>query len=45
LKYNNGGEYDSSEFKEFCSKNEIKMIKTYLGTPKQNDVAKECTKP
>ena len=35
LKSDNGGEYDSSNFKEFCSKNEIKIIKTVLGTLEQ----------
>jgi len=33
LKLDNGGEYDSSQFKEFCSQNEIKMIKTIQRTP------------
>ena len=28
LKSDNGGEYDSQEFKAFCSKNGIRMIKT-----------------
>ena len=45
LKSNNGGEYDSSQFKEFCSENEIRMIKTVLGTPEQNDVAERMTIP
>lgn len=44
LKFDNGGEYHSSEFKEVCSENEIKMIKTASGTPKQNDVAKRMNK-
>jgi len=33
LKSDNGGEYDSSQFKDFCTKNEIKMIKMIPGTP------------
>ena len=44
LKSDNGGEYDSSQFKEFCSENEIKMIKTIPGTPEQNGVAERMNK-
>ena len=33
LKFDNGGEYDNSQFKEFCSENGIRMIKTVLGIP------------
>ena len=33
LKFDNGGEYDSQEFKDFCSEHGIRMIKTILGTP------------
>jgi len=33
LNSDNGGEYDSSQFKEFCLENEIRMIKTVPGTP------------
>jgi len=33
LKSDNGGEYDSQEFKDFCSEHGIRMIKTILGTP------------
>jgi len=39
LKSDNGGEYDSTQFKEFCSKNGIRMIKIVPGAPKQNGVA------
>lgn len=40
LKFDNGREYDSQEFKDFCSKHVIRMIKTIPGTPEQNSVAK-----
>jgi len=40
----NGGEYDSQEFKDFCSEHEIKMIKTIPGTPEQNGVAKRMNR-
>ena len=33
LKSDNGGEHDSSQFKELCSENGIRMIKTVLGIP------------
>jgi len=39
LKSDNGGEYDNSQFKEFCSENEIIMTKTDPGTLEQNGVA------
>ena len=39
LKSDNGGEYDSQEFKDFCSEHGIRMIKTIPGTPEQNGVA------
>jgi len=39
LKSDSGGEYDSQEFKDFCSEHEIRMIKTIPGTPEQNGVA------
>jgi len=44
LKSDNDGEYDSSQFKEFCSENEIRMIKTVLGIPEQNGVAERMNK-
>ena len=44
LKPDNGGEYDNSQFKEFCSENGIRMIKTVLGTPEQNGVAERMNK-
>nr|GEY04925.1 retrovirus-related Pol polyprotein from transposon TNT 1-94 [Tanacetum cinerariifolium] len=39
LKSNNGGEYISQEFIEYCSKNGIRMLKTVPETPHQNSVA------
>ena len=44
LKSDNGGEYDTSQFKEFFSKNKIKMIKTVPGTPEQNGMAKRMNR-
>jgi len=44
LKSDNGGENDSHEFKDFCSKHGIKMIKTIPGTPEQNGVAESMNR-
>ena len=44
LKSDNGGEYDSKEFKSFCSENGIRMIKTVPGTPEQNGVAERMNR-
>jgi len=44
LKSDNGGKYDSSQFKKFCPKNGIKMIKTIPRIPKQNGVAEGMNK-
>ena len=44
LKSDTGGEYDSSQFKEFFSENRIKMIKTVPGIPEQNNVAKRMNR-
>jgi hypothetical protein len=44
LKSDNGGEYDSQEFKEFCLENGIRMIKTIPGTPEQNGVAERMNR-
>ena len=44
LKSDNGGEYDSNQFKEFCSENGIRMIKTVPGTPEQNGVAERMNR-
>lgn len=44
LKSDNGGEYDSQEFKAFCSENGIRMIKTVPGTPEQNGVAERMNR-
>ena len=38
LRTDNGGEYISREFKEYCSKHEIRHNKTVLGTPQYNGV-------
>ena len=39
LQTDNGGEYISREFKEYCSKHGIMHEKTIPGTPKHNSVA------
>ncbi|KAI3704072.1 hypothetical protein L1987_74279 [Smallanthus sonchifolius] len=39
LKSDNGGEYISKEFVDYCAKQGIRMIKTVPGTPQQNRVA------
>ena len=44
LKSDNGGEYNSQEFKDFCSENGIRMIKTIPGTPEQNGVAERMNR-
>ena len=44
LKSDNGGEYESNQFKEFCSENGIRMIKTVPGTPEQNGVAERMNR-
>ena len=44
MKSDNGGEYDNSQFKEFCSENGIRMIKTVPGTPEQNGVAERMNR-
>ncbi|XP_070030235.1 uncharacterized protein [Nicotiana sylvestris] len=44
LKSNNGGEYDSQQFKAFCPENRIRMIKTVPGTPEQNGVAEKMNR-
>ena len=38
LRIDNGGEYISREFKEYCSKHRIKHEKTVLGIPQHNNV-------
>ena len=40
LRTDNGGEYISREFKDYCSKNGIRHKKTVIGTPRDNGVAK-----
>nr|GEW43769.1 retrovirus-related Pol polyprotein from transposon TNT 1-94 [Tanacetum cinerariifolium] len=44
LKSDNGGEYISKEFVNYCAKHGIKMIKTVPGTPKQNGVAERMNR-
>jgi len=44
LKSDNGREYDSQEFQDFCSEHEIRMIKTILGTLEQNVVAERMNR-
>jgi hypothetical protein len=44
LKSDNGGEYISKEFVDYCAKQGIKMIKTVPGTPQQNGVAERMNR-
>ena len=44
FKSDNGREYGSSQFKEFCLENEIRMIKTVPGIPEQNGVAERMNR-
>ncbi|GJU84592.1 putative RNA-directed DNA polymerase [Tanacetum coccineum] len=44
LKSDNGGEYNSREFIEYCAENEIRMLKTILETPQQNGVAERMNR-
>ena len=44
MKSDSGGEYDSQEFKDFCSKHGIRIIKTIPGTPEQNGVAEKMNR-
>ena len=38
LRIDNGAEYDSQEFKEFCAKKGIRMIRTVPGRLEQNGI-------
>ncbi|GJT15050.1 retrovirus-related pol polyprotein from transposon TNT 1-94 [Tanacetum coccineum] len=44
LKSDNGGEYSSREFIEYCAKNGIRMLKTVPETPQQNSVAERMNR-
>ncbi|KAJ0589930.1 putative RNA-directed DNA polymerase [Helianthus annuus] len=44
LKSDNGGEYISKQFIDYCVKKWIKMIKTVTGTPQQNGVAERMNR-
>ncbi|KAF5797362.1 putative RNA-directed DNA polymerase [Helianthus annuus] len=44
LKSDNGGEYISKQFTDYCAKEGIKMIKTVPGTPQQNGVAERMNR-
>ncbi|GJT84568.1 putative RNA-directed DNA polymerase [Tanacetum coccineum] len=44
LKSDNGGEYSSREFIEYCAKNGIRMLKIVLETPQQNGVAERMNR-
>ena len=40
----NGGKYNSQQFKEFCPKKGIRMIKTVPRRPEQNDIAERMNR-
>ncbi|GJZ49983.1 retrovirus-related pol polyprotein from transposon TNT 1-94, partial [Tanacetum coccineum] len=44
FKSDNGGEYSSREFIEYCAENGIRMLKTVPETPQQNGVAKRMNR-
>ncbi|GKB57971.1 retrovirus-related pol polyprotein from transposon TNT 1-94 [Tanacetum coccineum] len=44
LKSDNGGEYSSRDFIEYCAKNGIRMLKTVPETPQQNGVAERMNR-
>ncbi|GJS14325.1 retrovirus-related pol polyprotein from transposon TNT 1-94 [Tanacetum coccineum] len=44
LKSDNGGEYSSREFIEYCAENGIRMLKTVPETPQQNGVAERMNR-
>ncbi|KAH9325285.1 hypothetical protein KI387_005463, partial [Taxus chinensis] len=44
LRSDNGGEYYSNEFNDYCSKNGIRRQKTVPGTPQQNGVSKRMNR-
>ena len=44
LRFDNGGEYTSREFKEYCSNHGIRHEKTVPETPQHNGVAKRMNR-
>ncbi|GJS12355.1 putative RNA-directed DNA polymerase [Tanacetum coccineum] len=44
LKSDNGGEYSSRDFIEYCAENGIRMLKTVPETPQQNGVAERMNR-
>ena len=44
LRNNNGGEYTSNEFRGYCSKHDIRHIKTVPSTPQHNGVAERMNR-
>ncbi|CAH9125759.1 unnamed protein product [Cuscuta epithymum] len=44
LKSDNGGEYSSTEFVEYCAEQGIRMLKTVPETPQQNGVAERMNR-
>ena len=44
LRSDNGGEYCSNEFNDYCSKNGIRRQKTVPGTPQQNGVSERMNR-
>ena len=44
LKSDNGGEYCSKEFDDYCSYHGIRREKTVLGTPQANGVSERMNK-
>ena len=44
LQSDNEGEYVNTEFQRYCDENSIKMRRTVLGNPQQNDVAERMNR-
>ena len=40
----NGGEYSSREFVDYCAENGIRMMKTVLENPQQNGIAERINR-
>ena len=44
LRYDNGGEYDKSEFEAFCAAEGIRLMRTVPGKARQNEIAERMNR-
>jgi transposase InsO family protein len=44
LRYDNGGDFTSKEFMDYCNMHEIKRLFSVAGTPQQNGVVERKNK-